>query len=104
MFLTPSWLIVALVITVTFADIFVRAVPGTSTAAAHLLAFAFALLLAVCVLLHELGHVLTALSLRLKVNRVVIFRGGASERSRAQRPRDEVLVSAADRWSRRFWR
>ena len=96
-FLTPSWLIVALVITVTFADIFVRAVPGTSTAAAHLLAFAFALLLAVCVLLHELGHVLTALSLRLKVNRVVIFLfGGASEIDpEPQRPRDEVLVSAA---------
>jgi Zn-dependent protease len=96
-FLTPSWLIVALIVTVTFADIFVRAVPGTTTAAAHLLAFAFALLLAVCVLLHELGHVLTALSLRLKVNRMVIFLfGGASEIDpEPQRPRDEVLVSAA---------
>ena len=79
-FLTPSWLIVALIVTVSFADVFVRAVPGTNTAAAHLLAFAFALLLAVCVLLHELGHVLTALSLRLKVHRVVIFLfGGHSE-------------------------
>ena len=96
-FLTPSWLIVALIVTVTFADIFVRAVPGTSTAAAHLLAFAFALLLAVSVLLHELGHVLTALSLRLKVNRVVIFLfGGASEIDpEPEQPRDEVLVSAA---------
>jgi Zn-dependent protease len=96
-FLTPSWLIVALVVTVTFADVFVRAVPGMNTAAAHLLAFAFALLLAVCVLLHELGHVLTALSLRLKVNRVVIFLfGGASEIDpEPQRPRDEMLVSAA---------
>jgi Zn-dependent protease len=96
-FLTPSWLIVALIITVTFSDIFVRAVPGTNTAAAHLLAFAFALLLAVCVLLHEIGHVLTALALRLKVSRVVIFLfGGASEIDpEPQRPRDEVLVSAA---------
>ena len=96
-FLTPSWLIVALIVTVSFADIFVRAVPGTTTTAAHMLAFAFALLLAVCVLLHELGHVLTALSLRLKVNRVVIFLfGGASEIDpEPQRPRDEVLVSAA---------
>jgi hypothetical protein len=46
----------------------VRAVPGTNTAAAHLLAFAFALLLAVCVLLHEIGHVLNRLALRLKVS------------------------------------
>jgi hypothetical protein len=95
-FLTPSWLIVALIVTVTFADIFVRAVPGTSTAAAHLLAFAFALLLAVSVLLHELDHVLTALSLRLKVNRVVIFLfGGASEIDRSRAAARRVLVSAA---------
>jgi Zn-dependent protease len=96
-YLTPSWLIVAAVVTVSFAGIFDRAVPGTGAAAAHLFALAYAVLLALCVLLHELGHVVTAVALRLRVRRVVIFLfGGASEIDpEPSRARDELLVSAA---------
>lgn len=96
-FLAPSWALVAIAVTFSFAGIFVDAVPGTNTAIAHLFAFAYAVLLALCVLLHELGHVAVAVGLRLRVRRVVIFLlGGASEIDpEPERPRDELLVSAA---------
>lgn len=96
-YFAPSWLIVAVLVTATFADIFERAVDGTGPLAGHLLALAYAVLLAGCVLLHELGHVAVAVALRLKVQRVVIFLlGGASEIvPEPQRPRDELAVSLA---------
>lgn len=96
-FLAPSWLLIAAFVTVSFGDVFTTAVDGIGSAAGHLLALAFAVLVALCVLLHELGHTAVALLLRLRVRRVVIFLlGGASEIDpEPNRPRDEFLVSAA---------
>lgn len=94
--LSPSWLIIAALITVSYGRIATDAVPGLSTAGGHLVAFAFAVLFAASILLHELGHAFAADALRLRVRKVVIFLlGGVSEIDPARRPRDEFLVAAA---------
>jgi Zn-dependent protease len=96
-YFAPSWLIIAALLTVYYAPIIVDVVPGASWSSAYLLAFAFAVLFALCVLGHELGHTAVSLALGNPVTRVVIFLlGGVSEIERDPvRPRDEFLVAAA---------
>lgn len=94
--LAPSWLIIAALITVSYGSIATDAVPGLSRTGGHLVAFAFAVLFAASILLHELGHAFVADALNLRVRKVVIFLlGGVSEIDPARRPRDEFLVAAA---------
>lgn len=97
LYLAPSWLVIAAFVTVSFAELFRTAVTGATGATPFLLVFAFAVLSAVSVLLHELGHTSVALLLGLRVRRVYIFLlGGVSELDpEPRRPRDELLVSAA---------
>lgn len=96
-YFAPSWLIIAAIITVYYAPIIGDVLPQISSSSAYLLAFAFTCLLAVCVLLHELGHTAVSLLLHNPVKRVVIFLlGGVSEMEREpRRPRDEFLIAAA---------
>lgn len=94
--LAPSWLIIAALITIGYGRIATDAVPGLSRTGGHLVAFAFAVLFAASILLHELGHAFVADALHLRVRKVVIFLlGGVSEIDPARRPRDEFLVAAA---------
>jgi Zn-dependent protease len=94
--LAPSWLIIAVLITISYGSIATDAVPGLSPTGGHLVAFAFAVLFAASILLHELGHAFVADALGLRVRKVVIFLlGGVSEIDPARRPRDEFLVAAA---------
>jgi Zn-dependent protease len=97
LYFAPSWLLIALFITVTYAQIIDASVDGLANGVAYLLAFAYAVLLALCILLHELGHVAVSLALGNPVRRVTIFLlGGISEIEREpKRPRDEFLVSVA---------
>src|SRR5580704_16213975 len=79
-YFAPSWLIIAALLTVYYAPIIEGVAPSISSGTAHLLAFAFAVLFALCVLAHELGHTAVSLALGLPVRRVVIFLlGGVSE-------------------------
>lgn len=96
-YFAPSWVIIAALLTVSYAPVVSGAVPGVSASSAYLLAFAFAALFALCVLAHELGHTAVSLLLGMPVRRVVIFLlGGISEIERdPERPRDELLVSLA---------
>lgn len=96
-FFAPSWLIIAGLLTLYYAPVVTAVVPSVSSGAAYLLAFAFAVVFAVCVLLHELGHTAVSLALGNPVRRVVIFLlGGVSEIEREpDRPRDEFLVALA---------
>src|SRR5690349_7542475 len=96
-YFAPSWLIIAALLTVYYAPIVDDIVGGVSASTAYLVALAYAVLFALCVLAHELGHVATSLALGTPVRRVVIFLlGGVSEIERdPQRPRDEFLVAAA---------
>ena len=72
-------------------------VDGPEGATPYLLALAFAVLSALCVLVHELGHVVAARALGLKVRRVFIFLlGGVSDiHPEPTRARQEFIVSAA---------
>ncbi len=96
-YFAPSWLLVAALLTVYYAPIVHDAVPDVSASTSYLLAATFAVLFALCVLAHELGHTAVSLALGNPVRRVVIFLlGGVSEIERdPDRPRDEFLVAAA---------
>jgi Zn-dependent protease len=96
-FLTPSWLLIAAFITVSYADFMHDQVSDVSSAGAYGLALIFAVALAVSVLAHELGHTLVSRALGLDVTRIVIFLlGGVSEiDGDPARPRDEFAIAAA---------
>lgn len=96
-FFAPSWLIIAGLLTFYYAPVVRRVVPGVSSSAAYLTAFSYAVLFALCVLAHELGHTAVSLLLGKPVKRIVIFLlGGVSEIEREpDRPRDEFLISVA---------
>jgi len=95
--LSPSWWIGSLLIVVLYSPLVGRLLPGASAGVSWALATAFALLLGVSVLAHELGHVVVALRLGMPVRRLRLFLlGGLSEVARTPtRPRHEGLVAAA---------
>ncbi|WP_370948944.1 site-2 protease family protein [Amycolatopsis sp. cg5] len=95
--LAPSWWIGSLVVVVLYAPLVGRLLPGASMTTSWLLAAAFAILLGLSVLAHELGHCLVALRLGIPVRRLRLFLlGGVSEVARTPRkPGQEGLVAAA---------
>jgi Zn-dependent protease/CBS domain-containing protein len=97
LYFAPSWVLIATLVTITYNGIIYELVDGLSRPMSYLYAFLFAVLLALCVLAHELGHTAISLALGQPVNRVVIFLlGGVSEiEGEIRRPRDEVLISLA---------
>ncbi|HEY2271152.1 MAG TPA: site-2 protease family protein [Jatrophihabitantaceae bacterium] len=97
LYFAPSWLIIAALLTFYYGPVVEDAVPGVSSSSAYLIAFAYALLFALCVLAHELGHTAVSLALKKPVKRIVIFLlGGISEiEKEPERPRDEFLIAAA---------
>jgi Zn-dependent protease len=96
-YFAPSWLLIALLLTFYYGPVVEAAVAGVSGATAYLVAFGYALLFALCVLAHELGHTAVSVALKLPVRRVVIYLlGGVSEiEQEPGRPRDELLVAVA---------
>ncbi len=97
LYVSSSWLIIGVAVTVGFADVFRTSVDGADGSTPYLLAFAFAMLSLLSVLGHELGHVIAALALGLRVRRVFIFLlGGVSEiQPEPTRAGQEMAVSAA---------
>lgn len=97
LYFAPSWVLIATLITITYNGIIYDYVRGIGHGASYLVALAFAVLLALCVLAHELGHTAVSLALGQPVHRVVIFLlGGVSEiEGEIGRPRDEVLIALA---------
>ncbi len=95
--LAPSWWLGAVIVTALYAPLVTRLLPGIGQPAALLLAVTLAVLLGVSVLIHELGHCVVALWLRVPVLRVRLFLlGGISELGRRPSgPRDEGLIAAA---------
>ncbi|WP_375499110.1 site-2 protease family protein [uncultured Jatrophihabitans sp.] len=94
---TPSWLIIAAVLTISYGPIVRDAVPGTSNAVGYLAALGFAVLFALCIVAHELGHTLVSRALKYPVKRITLFLlGGVSEiEGEPRRARDELLISSA---------
>ena len=94
--MSPSWLLVVILLSAVYAPVIGTAVPGIAVSTAYAAAFGFALLFGLCVLAHEVGHTLVSLALGHPVHRVVLFAlGGVSEADDPERPRDEFLISAA---------
>lgn len=95
--LAPSWWLGAAIVTAVYAPVVTRLLPGVEQLAALLLAATLAVLLGVSVLIHELGHCVVALWLRVPVLRVRLFLlGGISELGRRPSgPRDEGLIAVA---------
>ena len=96
-YFAPSWLLIAALLTYYYGPVIDDAVPGLSSSSAYLLAFAYAVAFALCVLAHEIGHTALSLALKRPVIRIVIFLlGGVSEiDNEPERPRDEFLIAAA---------
>ncbi|MDA0636351.1 site-2 protease family protein [Nonomuraea sp. MCN248] len=92
-----TWFIVAAFITWLFGETFGLMLPGISAAAAYGVAFAFAVLLYVSVLLHELAHSVLAKWYGLPVRRITLYLlGGVSEiEKEPPTPGKEFMVAAA---------
>ncbi|MCP2180183.1 Zn-dependent protease (includes SpoIVFB) [Prauserella alba] len=95
--LSPSWWVGSLLIVVLYSPLVGRLLPGAGPGVSWALAGAFAVLLGLSVLAHELGHVLVALRLGIPVRRLRLFLlGGLSEVARSpEKPKQEGLVAAA---------
>lgn len=95
--LAPTWVLGAVVITVVYAPLVRRLVPGTSDLASVLVGTTLALLLGLSVLLHELGHCVAALRSGIGVREVHLsLLGGSTELLREPRtPRAEAVIASA---------
>ncbi|SHF47984.1 Zn-dependent protease (includes SpoIVFB) [Jatrophihabitans endophyticus] len=94
---SPSWTLVALLLTVVYGPLVDDAVADVDGAGAYAAAFAFSLLFAGCVLAHELGHTVISTALGYPVRRVVLLvLGGVSEiDGEPTRPRHELAIAAS---------
>ncbi|MGI5994529.1 site-2 protease family protein [Saccharomonospora viridis] len=95
--LAGSWWIGSLLIVALYTPLVTRMLPDAGLGLSAVLAGAFAVLLGLSVLAHELGHCLVALRFGMPVRRVRLFLlGGLSELVRSpRRPQQEALVALA---------
>ncbi|SDR25181.1 site-2 protease family protein [Thermostaphylospora chromogena] len=96
-YVSPTWFIVAAFITLTYKDSVSGSLPGLSDGVAYAVAFAFAVLLYLSVLLHELAHCVMAKRYGLPVRRITLYLlGGVSEIEREpESPGREFMVAFA---------
>ncbi|NUW32104.1 site-2 protease family protein [Nonomuraea sp. SMC257] len=92
-----TWFIVAAFITWVFGDSVRSMLPELDTVAAYAVAFVFAVLLYVSVLLHELAHSVLAKAYGLPVRRITLYLlGGVSEiEKEPPTPAKEFMIAAA---------
>jgi Zn-dependent protease len=92
----PSWFVVLFLIIWTLSDQYKSAFPGHDSKA-FALATASALLLFLCVILHELGHALTAMHYRIRIAGIDLwlFGGIATMTEEPPTPRAAFNISAA---------
>lgn len=93
--ITPSWLLTALVITMVFAPTVSASAPQLGNIGVVGVAFAFAVLLALSVFLHEVAHALMASRLGQQVTElaVTLWGGHTAFSNRANKPGQEALVA-----------
>jgi len=96
-YVSATWLVIALVIVVGYAPLVQVRLPELSTVAAYATALGFVVLLFASVLLHELGHAVTAQRLGVRVRAMTLWMlGGYTEMEREPRtPAGEFLVAVA---------
>lgn len=95
-YVSPTWFIVAAVITIGFEPAVGRTFPDLGVAT-YAITLAFAILLYLSVFLHEVSHALVALAFHLPVRGITLhFLGGHTEIERdSPTPGRDLLVSAA---------
>jgi Zn-dependent protease len=95
-YVSPTWIIVAVLITVTFQPSVEEQIPRIGSWA-YAVSLAFAVLLYLSVLVHELAHSVVALRFGLPVRRISLYLlGGVSEiEKEAPTPGREFLVALA---------
>lgn len=92
--LSPSWLLVAALVTLLFAPTAASATGLGQGVPAYLVALVLAVLLAVSVLAHEAAHAVAARAFGLRVDRVVVdLWGGHTSLGRPQSPGASAVVS-----------
>ncbi|MEU4534750.1 site-2 protease family protein [Streptosporangium sp. NPDC023825] len=96
-YVSPTWFIVAAFITYSFQSVVAYRLPDLSIPLTYVVAFVFAVLLYVSVLLHELAHCVVARMYGLPVRRITLyFLGGVSEIEREpETPGREFMVAFA---------
>jgi Zn-dependent protease len=96
LYLNASWLILAFLVTLTYGQ-YVQNTLSLAPTAAYLVGFGFVICLLLSVLLHELGHALTARRYGIGVRGITLeLLGGYTEMDRdAPTPKVELLVSLA---------
>lgn len=96
-YVSPTWFIVAAFITYSFQSVVASLLPDLSTPLTYVVAFVFAVLLYVSVLLHELAHCVVARMYGLPVRRITLYLlGGVSEIEREpETPGREFMVAFA---------
>ncbi|MCG5214925.1 site-2 protease family protein [Streptosporangium sp. KLBMP 9127] len=94
-YVSPTWFIVAAFITITYKENVQISLPGLNEVASYGVAFAFAVLLYLSVLLHELAHCVMAKWYGLPVRRITLYLlGGVSEIEREpETPGKEFMVA-----------
>jgi Zn-dependent protease len=92
-----SWILIFALITFSLAGHFARAHEGWSPVHAWSVAIVTSLLFFTSIVLHELGHSLTAQRLGLRVRSITlfVFGGVAQLESDPKRPRDEIVIAIA---------
>jgi hypothetical protein len=95
-FVAPSWVIIALLITLMFAPNVGYDIPELG-GGKYAVSFAYAVLLYASVLVHELGHAVTAMKFGLPVKRITLqLLGGVTEMGReSNSPRREFAIAGA---------
>jgi Zn-dependent protease len=95
-YVSPTWIIVAVLITVSFGPFVQNRIPELGSLA-YVVSFAFAVLLYLSVLIHELAHSVVALRFGLPVRRISLYLlGGVSEiEKEAPTPGREFLIAVA---------
>ncbi|MQA24236.1 MAG: peptidase M50 [Micromonosporaceae bacterium] len=95
--LSPSWFVLAIVVTLLYGDAVAFRCPELTAVAAYAVGFGFVVSLAVSVLLHELGHALTYRRYGIGVRAITLdIYGGFTEPEREEpRPSVEAIVALA---------
>lgn len=97
LYLSASWFVIAAIIVLMFGPDVGRALPRLSPGVAYLVAFAYALLLAVSVLCHEAAHAVVARRVGYAVQRIVVnlWGGHTAFSTPAPTPGRSALVSVS---------